>query len=111
MIEYWRIERVLELVQGDRELIEALLDAGFCERRDEGFAPNEVEAARLAHVLVHDLDVNWPGVEIILRLRSELVATRQQLADFVELWRQARADSPEPSRKPTTPESAEPPPG
>jgi hypothetical protein len=90
--ELWSIERVLELVEGDRELIEQLYVSGLCERRSEGFLPNEVEVVRVARVLARDLDVNWPGVEIILHLRDELVATQRQVADLLELVRRAKAD-------------------
>lgn len=90
MSELWRLEKVLELVDGDTELIDQLFELGICERRPEGFLPEEVESARIAHVLVRELDVNWPGVEIILRLRGELIAMQRQVADLLELVRRSR---------------------
>ena len=90
MSELWRIEQVLELVEGDVDLIEQLYASGICKKRVEGFLPEEVEAARVAYTLVRELEVNWPGVEIILRLRQELLETRRQVADLLETARRAR---------------------
>ena len=90
MSERWTIERVLELVEGDHEFVEQLYVYGICERRSDGFSPDEAETARLAHVLVRDLEVNWPGVEIILRLRGEILDTHRQVADLLDLMRQTK---------------------
>ncbi len=95
MTERWTLERVLDLVEGDRELVEQLWEIGVCERSDEGFSAREVELVRVAHVLVRELDVNWPGVEIILRLRSELIDTRRQIAELLELVQKARGPGAE----------------
>ncbi len=95
MTERWTLERVLELVEGDRELVEQLWEIGVCERSAEGFSAREVELVRVAHVLVRELDVNWPGVEIILRLRSELIDTRRQIAELLELVQKARGPGAE----------------
>ncbi len=90
MSERWTLERVLDLVEGDRELVEQLWELGVCERREEGFSVEEVELVRVARVLVRELDVNWPGVDIILRMRSELIETRRQVAELLELVQKAR---------------------
>ncbi len=90
MSERWTLERVLDLVEGDRELVEQLWELGVCERRDEGFSVEEVELVRVARVLVRELDVNWPGVDIILRMRAELIETRRQIAELLELVQKAR---------------------
>ena len=52
----------------------------------------EIEHARVAHVLLRDLDVNWAGVEVILRMRSELLVTRRTLAEFAKIVRERRTD-------------------
>jgi hypothetical protein len=42
---------------------------------------------------VHELEVNWAGVEIVLHMRSQLVATRKQLAELAELVRRHQSGS------------------
>jgi hypothetical protein len=90
MTETWALERLVELLDGDADFIEQLYAHGICVRRPEGFLAEEVEAARIAHTLVTELEVNWPGVEIILRMRSEIVETREQLARLFDLIRNSR---------------------
>lgn len=70
--------RMVELLGGDARLLEDLERAGIVPEDD--LAPEEVESALVARTLVCELDVNMPGLEVILRLRSERIATRAQLA-------------------------------
>jgi hypothetical protein len=90
MSDLWELERVLALLDGDREIVDELAARGICAPRSEGFTLTEVETARVARVLIRELEVNWPGAEIILRLRGELLATHRQVADLLELLRSAR---------------------
>ena len=85
--ERFTVERALAVIEGDAELIEQLVALGLCERRDDGFSVEEVELMRVARVLVRELDVNWPGVEVILRMRDELLATQRQVAELLDLLR------------------------
>ena len=48
----------------------------------EAFSEVMLERARVAQNLVRELDVNLPGVEVILRLREELSALRRRLAEL-----------------------------
>jgi hypothetical protein len=38
-----------------------------------------LERARVAHELVHELDVNLAGASVIVRLREEMVVLRQRV--------------------------------
>lgn len=82
---------VLRLVGGDEELLQLLCDEGVLPPRTP-FHLEDLEAARLAHTLVHELDVNVAGVEIILRMRRELLEVRQQVADLLGLLRKQGLD-------------------
>lgn len=77
-----RVE-LLRFVGGDEDLLDLLCEEGWVQpvRPDE----DELEAARLAHTLMHELDVNWPGVEIILRMRTEMLQMRRQIAELLEM--------------------------
>lgn len=78
---------LLVLLEDDREVLDELLRLGLVELADEdaGLPVDQAELCRVARTLVRELEVNWPGVEIILRMRSELLATHRQMADLLEL--------------------------
>ena len=80
------------LLAGDRELYAQLCDAGLVPREDDALAPEHLETARVVRTLVHELEVNWAGVEVVLRMRSQLVATRRQLDELASLVRRLQDD-------------------
>lgn len=88
-------QRLLELVEGDRDLIDHLVDEGLIERRENDRVIVDVDVVLVARTLWRDLDVEWPGIEVILRLRDELVAARRRIA---ELEAQL-ASEPDPRRR------------
>jgi len=75
-------QQLLELVEGDHELIALLVEEGEIVRSEDDFVTVDIERVLVARTLLRDLDVTWPGIEIILRLRSELAAARKRLADL-----------------------------
>lgn len=74
---------LLELLQQDQELLDLLFELELLRRDVESYADEDVECALVARTLVRELEVNGPGVEIILRMRSELLATRRQVAELL----------------------------
>ena len=80
------------LLEGDGELYVQLCEAGFVPRDDSSLAPEHLETARVAHTLMHELEVNWAGVEIVLHMRSQLVATRRQVSELAEIVRRAQRE-------------------
>lgn len=75
-------ERLLELVEGDQDLIDRLVDEGVIERRDNDRVIVDVDVVLVARTLWRDLDVEWPGIEVILRMRDELVRARRRIAEL-----------------------------
>ena len=73
---------LVELVEGDDELIVRLVDEGLIERRDDDRVLVDVDAVLVARTLWRDLDVEWPGIEVILRMRDELVRARLRIAEL-----------------------------
>lgn len=73
------MEQLVELLDGDREILRQLVAEGIVEESEQGFAAEEVERVLVASTLVRELEVNWAGVEIILQLRDDLVATRRRM--------------------------------
>jgi hypothetical protein len=82
------LERLLSLLGGDRTLFEQLREGGFLPKEDGTIEPEHVEVARVAHTLVHELEVNWAGVEVALHLRSRLVAVETQMAELIVFVKQ-----------------------
>ena len=78
-------QHLLELVDGDHELIARLVEEGEIVRRDDGdIVRVDVERVLVSRTLNRELEVNWQGIEVILRLREELVAARRRLAELEE---------------------------
>jgi hypothetical protein len=74
-------QHLLELVEGDQELIVRLVEEGFAERHEDVLSI-DVDRVLLARTLWRDLDVEWPGIEIILKLAGELADARRRIAEL-----------------------------
>jgi hypothetical protein len=70
-----------ELIGGDDELIAWLVDEGMIEVRDDDRAMVDVDSVLAARTL-RELDVDWSGLAIILRLRGELADARRRIAEL-----------------------------
>ena len=75
-------QHLLELVDGDDELIALLVEEGEIVRGDDDVVTVDVERVLVARTLLRELEVSWPGIEIILRLRAELATARKRLAEL-----------------------------
>jgi hypothetical protein len=87
-----RLEQLLVLLHGDEELLSHLRRVELLPQDVESFSSEDAEIARVAGTLVHELEVNLSGVEVVLRMRSELVTTRRQLALTVRKLRAHEED-------------------
>lgn len=74
-------QHLLELVDGDQELIVHLVEEGLVEQ-NEDIVTADVDHVLLARTLWRDLEVEWPGIEVALRLHSELRAARRRIAEL-----------------------------
>lgn len=80
--------RLLELLSDTPELYERLCREGLVPDDAAALSREHVETARVVRTLVHELEVNWAGVEVILRMRTELIDTRRQIAELAQLLRE-----------------------
>jgi hypothetical protein len=80
----YNYQHLLELVDGDEELIVRLVDEGIIERGNDSVVPVDVDAVLLARTLWRDLEVDWQGISIILRLTSQLAAARRRIRELEE---------------------------
>lgn len=81
------LQTILDMLHQDRALYELLCEEGLLPSEARRLTVEHVETARVVGTLVHELEVNWAGAEVILRMRSELIATRRQVADLLRLLR------------------------
>jgi hypothetical protein len=75
-------QHLLALVDGDQELIAHLLEQGIIERRDDERAIVDVDRVLVARTLWRDLDVEWAGIEVILRMHEQLERARRRIAEL-----------------------------
>ena len=75
-------ERLLALVEGDQELITHLLEEGLIERQDDMRAIVDVDRVLVARTLWRDLEIEWPGIGVILRLRDDLDVARRRIQEL-----------------------------
>lgn len=74
-------QRLVELVDGDDELIVRLVDEGVIEPCGDDRVTVDVDSVLAARTL-RELDVDWSGIPIILRLRAELAVARRRIAEL-----------------------------
>ncbi len=87
MSRHIREQSLLALLQGDQELYGRLRQSGLLPEDAQALSTEHLELARVVHTLVHELEVNWPGVEVILHMRSQLFSTHRQVAELLTLLR------------------------
>lgn len=88
--KYWTIIDIMEVFQVDEQFVISLEEeeiiCATCEKgsREKRYSPEEAEKLRLAKILVEEMDVNLPGVEIILRMRRDMLEMRKQFDAILE---------------------------
>jgi hypothetical protein len=76
------LEQLVEIVEGDRELITLLIEERVIDECPEGFEVEVVDRVLASRTLIRELAVNIEGVDIILRLREQLAQARRRLAEL-----------------------------
>jgi MerR family transcriptional regulator/heat shock protein HspR len=88
--EYWTLSEVVEIFQVTETFLSDLEEEDIicpeCGENtpDKLFPPGEMEKLRIAKILMDEMDVNLPGVEIILRMRQDMIAMRAQFDAILE---------------------------
>lgn len=82
--ELWTVSEILEILKINKIFIATLeqeeIICPTCSENalDKVFCFDELEKMRVAKILVEDMDVNLPGVEVILRMRQSMIDMRKQ---------------------------------
>lgn len=79
---------LLAVLEEDRPLVELLIEEGlFPGPVERSYSSGEAEEVRVARVLLRELDVNLAGVEVVLHLRRQVFAMRDQMSEVLRLLR------------------------
>jgi len=88
--EYWTVSEVIEIFQMDESTItyleeeEIVCPECYDTQPAKRFSAVDLDKLRLVKVLMEDMEVNLPGVEVILRMRQSMIQMRQQFDDILE---------------------------
>src|SRR4030042_704920 len=88
--EYWSITEIVERFQVDQYLVEELekeeIICSICPESHvvRHYSAPDMDKVRIARILMEDMDVNMPGVEIILRMRQSMIEMRKQFDAILE---------------------------
>ena len=77
---HFTYQSLVALVEGDAELITRMVDEGVIVMGAGDVAIVDVDVVLVTRTLWRDLAIDWPGIEVILRLRGELAAARARIA-------------------------------
>ena len=88
--DYWSLTEVVEFFQVDETFLRNLeaeeIVCPTCkdDLSNKLFSKSEMEKVRLAKILMEEMDVNLPGVEVILQMRKSMIAMRNQFDAILE---------------------------
>ena len=88
--KYWTLSEVIEIIQVDEGTIsyleeeEVICPECFDVQPAKQCSAVEREKLDRAKVLMEDMDVNLPGVEVILRMRETMIQMRRQFDAILE---------------------------
>jgi len=63
---------------------EGLIEIKLTADEDAIVSADDADKARVARLLMNDLDVNLAGAEVIVRMRSEMIAMQRQFGKILE---------------------------
>jgi len=76
----YTLRQIAEILGLDPEFLEQLASEEILlPDAESDYSDRMLERARVAHELVHELDVNLAGASVIVRLREEMVVLRQRV--------------------------------
>ena len=76
----YTLRQIAEILGLDPEFLEQLArEEILLPDAEPDYSDRMLERARVAHELVHELDVNLAGASVIVRLREEMVVLRQRV--------------------------------
>ena len=91
MAKYVKVREVCVRLQLDESTLRSFAEGGVGDdsspdirRRRGRLGSDDAERVRVISVLMHEMDVNLAGAEVILHMREELISMRRQFDEVVE---------------------------
>lgn len=79
------------ILAGDLAFLDEAMERGLIRTRiATELTEIDLERVRVARVLVRELEINWPGVEVILRMREEILTGQRQIERLIAELRRRR---------------------
>lgn len=79
------------ILAGDLAFLDEAIERGLIRTRiATELTEIDLERVRVARVLVRELEINWPGVEVILRMREEILTGQRQIERLIAELRRRR---------------------
>lgn len=88
--EFWNFIEITEIFNVEEKFItelekEKIISPVYKKKKSEkAVSLKDMERLRLAKILMHEMDVNLPGVEVILKMRQNMIDMRKQFDDIFE---------------------------
>ena len=88
--EFWNISEVIERLQISKVLLNDLekeqIICPVCRKKsaEKMLSSSDLERLRIAKVLIDEMEVNLPGVEVILQMRQNMLEMRRQFDEILE---------------------------
>ena len=88
--EFWKITEVVKKFQIDRRFLDDLEEeeiiCPICREKstEKLLSSEDLENLRLARILFEEMDVNLPGIEVILQMRKNMLDMRKQFDAILE---------------------------
>lgn len=88
--DYFHRQQIIEIFEIDDNFLRRLEDEELVHPvqvesdSEDVFPVEEVERIRIIHNLVHELEVNLPGVEVILEMRQNMIRMQEQFNVILE---------------------------
>jgi MerR family transcriptional regulator/heat shock protein HspR len=89
MHRYLKVSEIVAQLHVDEEFLRALEaeDLIHPKRTSEGdlvMSSDDAERVRVARLLTGELDVNLPGVEVIVHMRDSMLAMQRQFSEILD---------------------------
>jgi MerR family transcriptional regulator, heat shock protein HspR len=88
--EFYFRRQIIEIFECDEDFLRELEEEDLINPVTTGsapepvFPPDQVERIRIIYNLMHELDVNLAGVEVILEMRENMIQMQRQFDKILE---------------------------
>jgi MerR family transcriptional regulator, heat shock protein HspR len=90
MTEYYYRKQIIEIFQCDETFLDELEREDLVRSievqsyEEPVYTPEQVEKIRIINGLIQELDVNLPGVEVILSMRENMINMQKQFHQILQ---------------------------